>query len=486
MDDLKDRLREALGGFRPAPDALDRTRSKLVRHRRSRRLGAGLLSAAVAIAGTGLAIRAFDHMGSGISPSPTSSVSFNTLPVSPTVSNGDIWARVGGGDGPSFVFSVDPSTGRATALFNDGTGHDLPGKADPSAVGEQYTWSPSGSRVAFSDYSGHGAEIFALAPDGGSLTKITHDGGLDTFPAWSPDGEHIAYASDTSPPTGPDAPYYTPGCEYSFTDCPSHIAVIGIDGSGERTLASNMPGTMPSWSPDGSKIAFVSNLHDPSGGIFTMNADGSDVTRITSGPAYDLLPAWSPDGSKIAFVREQGSTAGIYVMNPDGSEVQLLAAVPGGNTPNFAWSPDGRLIAYGTGSRQTSLHLVNVGSSTTSAVKVSGLPHGYAGFGDPSWRPVPTNKGTIAGHLYVAGGPVRSVRAVGGTVVITGAGGDLVHVTVQVRSSGVFAARVPPGTYSVVGHAPSYMSGKGVCQGGSRVKVGVGTFVVVDVGCQEK
>jgi len=112
---------------------------------------------------------------------------------------------------------------------------------------------------------------------------------------------------------------------------------------------------MPSVSPDGAKIAFISNRNGDLA-IFLMNSDGSDVEQVPNGISWALYPAWSPDGTKIAFNGKfADSTVGMATMNADGSGVIQLTndafcplgggcTIPDGPT----WSPDGKKIAYGT------------------------------------------------------------------------------------------------------------------------------------------
>ncbi|MTB24253.1 MAG: hypothetical protein F2920_11405, partial [Actinobacteria bacterium] len=69
-----------------------------------------------------------------------------------------------------------------------------------------------------------------------------------------------------------------------------------------------------SWSPDGTKIVFVSSSQ-----IYVMDADGSNQTNISNNSSSDDTPAWSPDGSKIAFMTDRDGNYSIYSMNPDGS-----------------------------------------------------------------------------------------------------------------------------------------------------------------------
>jgi TolB protein len=128
------------------------------------------------------------------------------------------------------------------------------------------------------------------------------------------------------------------------------------------------------------KIAFVSN-RDNVERIYTINPDGSDLTKLTDGP-HQLQPAWSPDGTKIAFMdRLKGATA-LYLMNADGSSVRLLTSNIFHDV-NVAWSPDGSKLAFcsltperGSDS-QFSLHVINADGS--NEVRLTG------GSGSATW-----------------------------------------------------------------------------------------------------
>jgi TolB protein len=118
----------------------------------------------------------------------------------------------------------------------------------------------------------------------------------------------------------------------------------------------------PSWSADGAKIAFTST-RDGNAEIYVMNADGSDQTRLTSSPSYDENPVFSPDGSKIAFDSTRDAPIScpgnvlatacvpyteIYVMDADGSNVVRLTSSPGLDRFPIV-SPDGTKIAFTSG-----------------------------------------------------------------------------------------------------------------------------------------
>ena len=121
------------------------------------------------------------------------------------------------------------------------------------------------------------------------------------------------------------------------------------DGANETRLTFN-PTTDAgpvSFSPDGNRIAFARNS---AGGvavfnydIYTMNADGGDVKQITTDPAYDAEPIWSPDGSKILFITDRLTNFEIFSINPDGSGEVNISNSPG-NDGEIGFTPDGEQL----------------------------------------------------------------------------------------------------------------------------------------------
>jgi hypothetical protein len=126
---------------------------------------------------------------------------------------------------------------------------------------------------------------------------------------------------------------------------------MDLDGSNQIRLTNSLAyDDQPKWSPDGSKIAFMSG-RDGNLEIYTMNADGGAQTRITNNPLADGFPVWSHDGTKIAFVRgnlDNPSTFEIFVMNADGgNQIQLTHDSVIDGVPS--WSPDNTKIVFMSG-----------------------------------------------------------------------------------------------------------------------------------------
>jgi Tol biopolymer transport system component len=202
-------------------------------------------------------------------------------------------------------------TSEIWTINRDGSGNQLVTPVSLGIVGlDRPAWSPDGTRIAFGALTmvqGCGLYLLRLADT--TLTRVTTPTSCANDPAWSPDGRYLAY---TAPLTG--GPFA--GTRGLF--------VIGVDGSGNRQLASD-PYALgaPSWSPDGRRLVFISNAAGPND-VWVIDADGTDARRLTvATDYYDLAPAWSPDGSTIAFIRAPGF----------GGSAEALKVPVGGGTP---------------------------------------------------------------------------------------------------------------------------------------------------------
>jgi TolB protein len=133
----------------------------------------------------------------------------------------------------------------------------------------------------------------------------------------------------------------------------SQIVVVEADGSNRTVLTEgNAPSWFPSFSPDGTRIAFVREQPTASE-IWTMRADGNDLMRLTSS-GVSVAPAWSPDGGRIAYsIGGPGRAKKIHIMNADGSGDRRLLESSPTEVDEIAptWSPDGLEIAFGSNRR---------------------------------------------------------------------------------------------------------------------------------------
>ena len=173
--------------------------------------------------------------------------------------------------------------------------------------------------------------------------------------ALAPDGSSEQLLTNNTV-TDAQPKYSADGRKIAFTHN-GHIHTMNADGTNLRRVTFGTGGHAPGgWSPDGTQIVFQSTRDlDPATGrgqfdVYKVNADGSGLTRLTTDPAEDSLPAWSPDGSKILFnSRRENATAppDLYTMNPDGSGVTRIMATPFEEAA-AQWSPDGRQIVFHT------------------------------------------------------------------------------------------------------------------------------------------
>lgn len=123
------------------------------------------------------------------------------------------------------------------------------------------------------------------------------------------------------------------------------VAGLVLSESPSReTPVSRLVDYEPAWSPDGSRIAFISNRTGALK-LWVMEADGSRPRQVTSGPAEDDAPAWAPDGRTIAYVSIREGNADIYTISPDGAGSRRLTTTPGDDIHPH-WAPDGSRLLF--------------------------------------------------------------------------------------------------------------------------------------------
>ena len=136
---------------------------------------------------------------------------------------------------------------------------------------------------------------------------------------------------------------------------PLHIFVMNADGTGRRNLTADTQlrkNSNPSWSPDGSKIAFTYRHFVPArsrNDIFVITADGKELEQLTDGPGTSTLPIYVQDGTKISLVSNRDGDANIYVMDTNGMNVVKLTRTPPGIDNEMPSWPHGALAVNPSG-----------------------------------------------------------------------------------------------------------------------------------------
>jgi TolB protein len=154
-------------------------------------------------------------------------------------------------------------------------------------------------------------------------------------------------------------------------------------GDPTRITGADEQGIYPSWSPDGSLIAYARGVGGTrSFDLFTIEPDGSNLTRVTDLRGVDVDPSWSPDGTRLVFQRQED----VAVVDVDGSNLQRLTATHRLELAP-AWSPDGSRIVYSRGANLFDLGIVTMSTEGTERVVVADRPAFW--FDWPDWQPVP-------------------------------------------------------------------------------------------------
>ncbi|MBA2705181.1 MAG: PD40 domain-containing protein [Blastocatellia bacterium] len=239
-------------------------------------------------------------------------------------------------DGNFEIYSMDADGGGQTRLTE--------------TPAEDYgpAWSPDGTRLAFVSTRDGNAEIYVMNADGTGQTRLTNNTASDLTPVWKPDGSQIGFVSNR--------------------DGNDEIYLMNPDGSNQTNLTQNQADDSSfSFSPQGNVITFSSAREDGDFDIYTMNANGGGVVRLTTSAGADINPTWS--AQKITFQTNRDENDEIYSMGFNGGNQTRLT-----NNPEFdidpAQSSDGTRICFAT-ARDGNLEIYLMNADGTSLVRLT-------------------------------------------------------------------------------------------------------------------
>ncbi len=226
------------------------------------------------------------------------------------------------------------------------------------------------SRIAFVSTGSGKKEIYTSEFDGHAPSRVTYNDSITLFPAWSHDGEHLAYTSYKG--GKPDiyirtlsskkesvvalnginiTPSWVPGrfelaATLSFGGSQEIYLLTGAGKVIKKLSSGRGTNLSPSFSPDGSKLAFVSD-RTGSPQIYVLDLASGSETRLTFEGRYNTQPAWSPRGDKIAYTSQINGFQQVCVIGADGQNPMQLTR-ESGSSESPSWSPDGTLLVFGT------------------------------------------------------------------------------------------------------------------------------------------
>ena len=202
-------------------------------------------------------------------------------------------------------------------------------------------WSPTSEQILFSSDRDGVRDLYVIDADGGRLRKVFRDTAFRIEPAWAPDGERIVFHAEL--------PRWS-------------IQTATIHGRDVKQVASaDRRGGNPSWSPDGTEIAFVDDAADTRGIRILTLSSGAVRTFLPKESPWMYSPAWSPDGERLAFSWYKWGVGinkqAIFVANQDGSRLkQISKSAPG--THSSSWSPEADKLVYAERANDNSQQIV--------------------------------------------------------------------------------------------------------------------------------
>ena len=395
--DSSRRLRDIGDAWLELEDAIGRRRARSLPARIVGRLGGGAAIALVlATTALGIVVALLGRTMPEGAPGPklgeprfTQITSQSGLEWFPTLSPDGKWVGYGGdGNGSRHIF-LQSTTGQ--------TPIDL--TPDSTDDNDQPAFSPDGEHIAFRS-SRDGGGIFVMGRTGEAVRRLTRRG---FRPTWSPDGKEFAFTTENADLD----PQNTLGLSSLW---------VGDVTSGEQRQIGNVDAVLPSWSPHGNRIAYTTRgaiAGSTRLDVWTVDRSGLNPVAVTTDGARNWDPVWSPDGKYLYFVSGRGGPINLWRIPIDEPSGKTLGPPEPVTTPSafvahITISADGTRIAYSSILRSRNLQKLRIDPAT-------GTPRGEPGWittGSRLWAnpdPSPDGKWVVfyssvqpEGDLYVA------------------------------------------------------------------------------------
>ena len=241
-------------------------------------------------------------------------------------------------------------------------------------------------------------DVFVVTLDDSSFTNLTDHPARDYLPSWSPNGALIAFVSERDGP-------------------PSLYLMNAPNGGSVTRLTSGVEvRSKASWSPDAGRLAFACVVEGGNTDVCAINADGSGFARLTNAPGLDFDPDWAPDGARLAFVTDRFTTGptDIATMAPDGANIIRITQPTSSSMyygyANLDWSADGARILFSKTAVQPSvcnasgwcynepgIFVMNADGSGAGLVAIGSHPEWQPGVAAP---PPPTDESPVARLIH--------------------------------------------------------------------------------------
>lgn len=196
--------------------------------------------------------------------------------------------------------------------FANPDGSDLVRVTDSPGYDAEATLSPDGRTIVFTSTRDGDLDIYAMDADGSNVRRLTHEPGYDGGPFFSPDGTKIVYRAHHPADPAALADYETLLAAGMVRPSTLSIWVMDADGSNKRQVTTAAGANFaPFFHPDGRRIIFSSNMHEPTGrnfDLYLIGQDGTNLERITTYGGFDGFPMFSPDGTKLVFASNRGGS----------------------------------------------------------------------------------------------------------------------------------------------------------------------------------